>query len=84
MPAPTLPPVVVDNQTILSLMVQSAGRLVVKVLDVRGMIAKSFQTTISEETTECKIDVKDLPTGKYVLNAFNGDSFLKCIRFIKQ
>ena len=77
-------PVVVDSQTFLSLMVQRAGRLVVKVLDVRGMIAKTFQTMVSEESTECKIDVKDLPKGKYVLNAFNGDSFLKCIRFIKQ
>ncbi len=76
-------PLVVDN-TFLSVMVQNAGRLVVKVLDVRGMIAKTFQTMINEETTECKIDVHDLPTGKYVLNAFNGDSFLKCIRFIKQ
>lgn len=79
-----LQPVVVDSQTFLSLMVQSAGRLVVKVLDVKGMIAKTFQTTVSEESTECKIDVKDLPEGKYVLNAFNGDSFLKCFRFIKQ
>ena len=76
-------PLVVDN-SFLSVMVQNAGRLVVKVLDVRGMIAKTFQTTVNEETTECKIDVQDLPTGKYVLNAFNGDSFLKCIRFIKQ
>lgn len=79
-----LQPLVVESQTVLSLMVQSAGCLVVKVLDVRGMIAKTFQTIVNEESTECKIDVKDLPQGKYVLNAFNGDSFLKCIRFIKQ
>ena len=79
-----LQPLVVESQTVLSLMVQSAGRLVVKVLDVRGMIAKTFQTTVDAESTEYRIDVKDLPTGKYVLNAFNGDSFLKCIRFIKQ
>ena len=76
-------PLIVDN-SFLSVMVQSAGRLVVKVLDMRGMIAKTFQTIVNEETTECKIDVQDLPTGKYVLNAFNGDSFLKCVRFIKQ
>jgi hypothetical protein len=79
-----LQPVVVDSQAFLSLMVQSAGRLVVKVLDVRGMIAKTFQTTVNEESAEYKIDVEDLPKGKYVLNAFNGDSFLKCIRFVKQ
>lgn len=77
-------PIITDEQNFLSLMVQSAGRLVIKVLDVRGMIAKTFHTMINEESTECKIDVKDLPTGKYVLNAFNGDSFMKCIRFIKQ
>jgi hypothetical protein len=82
--AQNLQPLIVDEQSFLSLMVQSAGRLVVKVLDVRGMIAKTFQTVVNEESTECKIDVKDLPTGKYVLNAFNGDSFMKCIRFIKQ
>ena len=82
--AQNLQPVVVDSQALLSLVVQSAGRLVVKVLDVRGMIAKTVQTIVNEESTEYKIDVKDLPNGKYVLNAFNGDSFLKCIRFIKQ
>ncbi len=79
-----LQPLVIESQAVLNLMVQSAGRLVVKVLDMRGMVAKTFQTTVNEESTECEIDVKDLPTGKYVLNAFNGDSFLKCIRFIKQ
>lgn len=80
----SLQPLVVDNNSFLSLMVQSAGRVVVKVLDMRGMIAKTFQTMVSEESTECKIDLQDLPTGKYVLNAFNGDSFMKCIRFVKQ
>jgi hypothetical protein len=79
-----LQPLVLDEQNFLNLMVQNAGRLVVKVLDVRGMVAKTFQTMLNEENTECRIDVKDLPTGKYVLNAFNGDYFLKCIRFVKQ
>lgn len=79
-----LQPLVVDEQSFLSLMVQNAGKLVVKVLDVRGMIAKTLQLMVNEESTECKIDLQDLPTGRYVLNAFNGDAFFKCIRFVKQ
>jgi len=79
-----LDPTIVIHESLLSVIAEGAGRLIIKVLDVKGKMAKTFNTLVSEGSQQFPIDMQDLPTGNYVLNAFNGDSFLKSIRFIKQ
>ncbi|MES2778058.1 MAG: hypothetical protein V4722_28035 [Bacteroidota bacterium] len=80
----SLQPTIVQEESLLSVMADGAGRLIIKVLDVQGRIAKTLNTIVSAGTQHFPIDMQDLPTGKYVLNAFNGESFLKSIRFVKQ
>lgn len=80
----SLQPTIVAEESFLSVMADGAGRLIIKVLDVQGRIAKTLHTLVAEGLQEFPIDMQDLPTGKYVLNAFHGDAFLKSIRFVKQ
>jgi len=73
----------VPQENFLNIMADGAGRLVIKVLDVQGRMAKKLNTMINEGSQCLCIDTQDLPTGKYVLNAFCGDSFLKSLHFTK-
>ncbi|MEO7311242.1 MAG: hypothetical protein ABIX01_12645 [Chitinophagaceae bacterium] len=80
----SLQPTIVAQESFLSVMADGAGRLIIKVLDVQGRIAKTLNTLVTAGSQEFPINMEDLPTGKYVLNAFNGDFFLKSFRFVKQ
>jgi len=80
----SLQPTNVQDQGLLSILADGAGRLVIKVLDMQGRIAKSCNEMISAGEHIFTIDMQDLPTGKYVLNAFNGANFVKCIKFEKE
>ena len=80
----SLQPTIVQQESLLSIMAEGAGRLIIKVLDVQGRMAKTFNTMVAAGSQQFPIDMQDLPTGNYVLNAFNGESFLKSIRFEKQ
>jgi len=80
----SLQPTIVQHESFLSVIAEGAGKLIIKVLDVQGRIAKTFNTRIDAGSQQFPIDMQDLPTGNYVLNAFHGDAFLKSIRFVKQ
>ncbi|MCC6634033.1 MAG: hypothetical protein IT251_00860 [Chitinophagaceae bacterium] len=57
--------------------------LTIKVLDLQGMIAKKITLPVQAGNQQLKINLNDLTGGNYVLNAFNGDVFVKSIPFIK-
>ena len=74
----------VEESRFLTVFESKAGRLVLKVLDLEGRIAKTVVTLTEEGNQQINVNMSDLSTGAYVLNAFFKDRFIQSIRFIKQ
>lgn len=68
----------------VTVLAHKTGRLVLKVLDVEGRIAKTVVAQVNEGRQQLELNMADLHRGRYVLNAFSGDIFLKSVRFEKQ
>jgi hypothetical protein len=79
-----LQPNIILNDSYLTVMSEQAGNLILKVLDVDGHMAKTIVEDVSEGLQQLVINLGDLASGNYILNAFNGDVFIKAIRFSKQ
>ncbi len=73
-----------ENSNLLQVAAEEAGKLVIKVLDVQGRIAKIISTQLSEGVQQLQLDLDDLSQGRYVLNAFSEEKFIKSIRFTKE
>ncbi|NCI45081.1 hypothetical protein [Sediminibacterium soli] len=79
-----LQPGLVDIISYVTVLAQKNGRLVFKVLDLEGRIAKTIQAYVNEGRQQLELNMGDLVSGRYVLNAFSNDIFIKSIRFDKQ
>jgi hypothetical protein len=79
-----LQPGLVDNTSYVTVLANRNGKLVLKVLDVEGRLAKTMIAQVNEGKQQLELNMGDLNTGRYVLNAFSGDIFIKSIRFDKQ
>lgn len=73
-----------NDNSYLDIVANKEGRVTLKVVSADGMMAKTVTTTISSGNQKLAIDLNDLNSGVYVLNAFNDGEFVKSIRFIKQ
>jgi hypothetical protein len=73
-----------ETEGYLNVVADKQGRLTLKVLDTNGRMAKSLTTNITEGIQKLALNLSDLSSGMYVLNAFTDGTFLKSIRFIKQ
>lgn len=78
-----LQPGLVDNLSYVTVMANKTGRLILKVLDIEGRIAKTVVANINEGKHQLEVNMGDLNSGRYVMNAFSGDTFIKSIRFVK-
>jgi hypothetical protein len=74
----------VEEMGIVTVMATKTGRLILKVLDVEGRMAKTVVANIKEDNEQLELNMDDLNSGRYVMNAFSGDIFLKSIKFDKQ
>ncbi len=79
----SLPAKLPSSGTSLHIIANAMCSLTIKVVDVKGMIAKKLTTLINEGSQYLDINLNDLNEGNYVLNAFSGDQFLKSIPFKK-
>ncbi len=79
-----LQPGLVSSNKYLTVLTDQSSKLVVKVLDVEGKIAKTMETFVNEGRHQLALDMNDLVKGPYIMNAFSGGNFIKSIRFIKQ
>lgn len=79
-----LQPVLVENNSYLTVQADQTASLVLKVLDVEGRMAKTMVTCVTEGVQQLLLNMSDLGTGRYIINAFSGDVFIKSIRFEKQ
>lgn len=68
----------------LNVVANNIGKLTLKVFDTNGRIAKKICKDIITGVQQLEVNFSDLSDGTYVLNAFNGDTFIKSFRFIKQ
>jgi hypothetical protein len=74
----------VSDMSYMTVLAHKTGRLVIKVLDVEGRLAKTVVANINEGKQQLELNMGDLNTGRYVMNAFSGDTFIKSIKFDKQ
>lgn len=79
-----LQPGLVENMSYVTVLANKTGRLVLKVLDVEGRVAKTVVANINEGKQQLELNMGDLNSGRYVINAFSGDIFIKSIKFSKQ
>lgn len=73
-----------DGLSCLNVVANTSGRLILKILDVQGRIAKTVIKSVEQGAHELMLNLDDLCEGNYVLNAFNGESFVKALRFTKE
>lgn len=74
----------VENISYVTVLADKTGRLVLKVLDTEGRLAKTVVANINEGKQQLELNMDDLNSGRYVMNAFSGDTFIKSIKFVKQ
>lgn len=77
-------PIFITNSSTLRVLADKNSRITMKVLNTGGEIAKTFNSIVEEGKQDIALNLSDLSSGVYVLNAFCGDVFLKSIKFIKQ
>lgn len=73
-----------EDMSYVTVLANHTGRLVLKVLDVNGRLAKTVVAKVSQGKQQLAFNMGDLNTGRYVMNAFSGDTFIKSIKFDKQ
>jgi hypothetical protein len=76
-------PLSVTATGFLSVVAERHAELIIKVLSHKGQIVKKITTPVQQGKQTVALAIGDLESGNYVLNAFNGDVFLKSIRFTK-
>ena len=77
-------PNVAEEPGYLNVIANNSGNLILKILDVQGRMAKTVIEKVEQGAQQLLINLNDLAEGIYVLNAFNGDSFIKAFRFTKR
>ncbi|MDB5247219.1 MAG: hypothetical protein JWQ40_1613 [Segetibacter sp.] len=77
-------PTILESYGYLSVVANSIGNLTLKVFDTNGRIAKKICKDIISGVEQFDVSISDLSDGTYILNAFNGDTFLRSFRFTKQ
>ena len=73
-----------DSSGYLNIVANNIGKLTLKVFDTNGRIAKKICKDIMMGVQKLDLNINELSTGTYILNAFNGDIFLKSFKFVKQ
>ena len=68
----------------LNVVASNIGKLTLKVFDTNGRIAKKICKDIMTGVQKLDLNMSDLSDGTYILNAFNGDVFLKSFKIVKE
>ena len=71
------------NNNYLGVVTNSTTQLIVKILDVHGRFIKTMKKTLEQGVHECCINLDELAEGNYVVNTFNGEIFVRSIKYIK-
>ncbi len=74
---------VADSIGYFSVVTNQIGKLTLKIFDKNGFIAKTINAQIEQGAQLLDINMSDLNDGTYIVNAFNGDTFLKSFKLTK-
>ncbi|MGI8637202.1 MAG: T9SS type A sorting domain-containing protein [Segetibacter sp.] len=77
-------PILLDSYGCLNVVASNIGKLTLKVFDTNGRVAKKICKDIITGVQKLDLNINDLSNGTYVLNAFQGDVFLKSFKFVKE
>jgi len=64
----------------LEIVAKCSGTLIVKILDIQGRIAKTIKEKVEEGVGQLSLNISDLQNGKYVVNIFSNDEFIKAVK----
>ncbi len=76
--------ILLDSCGYLNVVANNFGKLTLKVFDTNGRIAKKICKDIMSGVHQLDLNISELSNGTYILNAFNGDIFLKSFKIVKQ
>ena len=77
-------PTLLDSYGYLSVVANNIGKITLKVFDTNGRVAKKICKDIMAGMQKLDLNLNDLSNGTYILNAFNGDMFIRSFKFTKQ
>jgi len=77
-------PILIDSFGYLNVVANNIGKLTLKVFDTNGRVAKKICKDIMTGVQKLDLNINELSTGTYILNAFQGDVFLKSFKFVKE
>jgi hypothetical protein len=80
----SMQPVMVQENSFLQVNSDRHGAMTIKVMDVQGRLADTLMAAIEQGSQQLALNFNHLQKGQYVLNAFNGETFLKSFRFFKK
>ena len=72
-----------ETVSCFNVVANSIGKLTLKILDANGFITKTINTQIDKGAQLLDINLNDLGNGTYIINAFNGDVFLKSFKLVR-
>lgn len=72
-----------DSYGYLNVVANSIGKLTLKMFDTKGLIAKKICKDVITGVQKLDLNINELSTGTYILNAFNGDVFLRSFKIVK-
>jgi hypothetical protein len=76
---------VTNNESVsyLEIVADKLERITIKIFGEEGLVAKKLTADIEAGRQQLMVNLNDLASGIYTLNAFIGDVFIKSIRFVK-
>lgn len=71
-----------DNQAnCLNIAVDSAGQLMIKILNVNGQFIKTISQSFQSSAGRLSVGLDDLSKGNYIVNIFKDNSFIKSFSY---
>ena len=68
----------------INVVANTIGKLTLKIFDSNGRVAKKIYKDILEGVQQLDLNINEWSDGTYVLNAFNGENFLKSFKLVKR
>ena len=72
-----------NQKDCLDIAIDSAGSLMVKILNVHGEFIKTIKHSFQSNAEMVSVALDDLSTGNYVLNIFKDNSFIQSFYYNK-
>ncbi|WP_153797138.1 hypothetical protein [Foetidibacter luteolus] len=76
-------PVIGISKNYLNVVTEATTQLIIKILDVQGHFVTTVKQTLEQGVHESCVNLEELAEGRYVLNAFCGDKFIRSIHYVK-